>query len=199
MDTLVSALRSLNEPTSDDPVERSKACLAALEALTGDGSRSGDVDAAFAELEPLIAGHGSSRVTRSVGSFLAPLLERMVEALFDFPERRLAAYGSLAPGEANHHILDGIEGSWSSGSVRGVRHDTGWGAGLGYPGMRWDPTAEPIEVQLFTSSDLPDHWERIDEFEGEAYGRILVPVETAEGEIVCHLYAVKASEGADVT
>jgi hypothetical protein len=42
---------------------------------------------------------------------------------------RLTTYGSLAPGRPNHHQLDGLEGRWSRGHVRGTLVDAGWGAG----------------------------------------------------------------------
>jgi gamma-glutamylcyclotransferase (GGCT)/AIG2-like uncharacterized protein YtfP len=35
------------------------------------------------------------------------------------PAERLAVYGSLAPGQANHHQLAGLAGEWRSGVVRG--------------------------------------------------------------------------------
>ena len=43
---------------------------------------------------------------------------------------RLATYGTLAPGRVNHHQLDGLEGQWLQGHVRGTLVASGWGADL---------------------------------------------------------------------
>jgi hypothetical protein len=41
-----------------------------------------------------------------------------------------------------------------------------------------------IEVYIFESLDLPDHWSRLDEFEGLGYRRVVVTqVSTADGEL----------------
>lgn len=86
------------------------------------------------------------------------------------PDRELAVYGTLAPGERNHGLLSGLVGTWRSGLVRGRR------AMRGYPVFTWDETAPPVPVALLTSDALPAHWCRIDEFEGDDYRRVLVPV-----------------------
>ena len=88
----------------------------------------------------------------------------------------LAVYGSLMPGKENHHVMDGVNGVWTPGIVRGYFQDNGWGAGLGYPSMVWDPEGEEISVQVLVSKYLPAHWHRLDHFEGEDYNRILIPV-----------------------
>ena len=103
------------------------------------------------------------------------VLEDVVECLFA-ASTRFAAYGSLAPGELNHDVVAGLEGEWSEGFVHGRLDAAGWGAWLGFPGMVWDPDAPGVEVRVLTSQDLPDHWSRLDDFEGPAYRRILVPV-----------------------
>ncbi len=98
-------------------------------------------------------------------------------------EHRLAVYGSLAPGEANTHILEPLAGSWSPGTVRGTLHDAGWAAAIGYRAIRLDPQAPEIPVKLFTSSGLPGFWAELDAFEGETYERVITPV-AARGEVV---------------
>ena len=42
-------------------------------------------------------------------------------------EHRLAVYGTLAPGEPNHHQMDGMTGEWIPGVVRGRLFMVGWG------------------------------------------------------------------------
>ena len=89
-------------------------------------------------------------------------------------ETRLAVYGSLAPGEVNHHQLAGLPGTWRPGTVRGNRFDRGWGSGLGFPALVLDPAGPAVDVQIFESADLPDHWAWLDEFEGDGYQRAAI-------------------------
>lgn len=92
-------------------------------------------------------------------------------------DRRLAVYGSLAPGESNHAQVRHLAGRWLRGlSVRGERVYRGWGSALGYSALRWSLDGPPVAVQLFVSDDLPQHWARLDAFEGDDYLRIAVPV-----------------------
>lgn len=107
-------------------------------------------------------------------------------------DTRLAVYGSLAPGERNAWVMDGIAGDWVEGSVQGTLHASGWGAGMGYPGFEPSADGERIPVKVFTSPELPDHWDRLDEFEGDDYRRIVIPVELVDGtRVVAQIYAVK--------
>jgi gamma-glutamylcyclotransferase (GGCT)/AIG2-like uncharacterized protein YtfP len=100
-----------------------------------------------------------------------------LDRLLDFPSRRLAVYGSLAPGKKNHHVIAGINGSWRKATLRGSLRNEGWGAGEGFPGFLWDGTNTAVAAQVFSSSDLPHYWTMLDEFEGNEYRRILVPAE----------------------
>ena len=104
---------------------------------------------------------------------------------------RLAVYGSLRPGEKNHGQLAGLKGEWRPGVVRGWLVECGWGAAAGYPGIRPDPQAPEVAVEVFASEDLADHWARLDAFEGDEYER--VPVSVAHGDEVvdAQIYALK--------
>ncbi len=106
------------------------------------------------------------------------------------PEHRLAVYGSLAPGKSNHHQLAGLAGEWSRGTLRGHFSQQGWGASQGFPGLRLDPDGPEVAVQIFTSADLPDHWARLDRFEGADYQRVTVEVATEEGPLLAQVYGV---------
>ena len=106
-------------------------------------------------------------------------------------DHRLAVYGSLAPGQANHRELAGLNGGWQPGVVRGRLVESGWGAAQGYPGLRPDPLGPEVMLQLFTSEDLPDHWERLDAFEGEEYERVVVEVDLGTYSVKANLYALK--------
>lgn len=105
-------------------------------------------------------------------------------------ESRLAVYGSLAPGLANHDQVAEIPGEWRSGLVvTGDLEPLGWGVHLGFPALRWRADGPEVDVQLFVSAELRDHWERLDRFEGSDYRRILVPL-LKEGEVaaIANLY-----------
>ncbi len=105
---------------------------------------------------------------------------------------RLAVYGSLAPGEPNHSVIEGIRGVWTDGFVRGRLKRTGWGSGIGYPAISWDPEGDRVRVKMLVSPELPEHWKRLDEFEGAEYARILLPVEDKDGGLiaVANIYAL---------
>ena len=72
---------------------------------------------------------------------------------------RLVTYGTLAPGQPNHHQLDGLEGRWLKGHVMGMLAHAGWGASLGYPALVLGPDCPAIEVEVFESAELPHHWD----------------------------------------
>lgn len=104
------------------------------------------------------------------------------------PETRLVAYGTLGPGRPNHHQLSHLPGRWLVGHVRGSLIEAGWGAELGYPGLVLDEEAPELEVDVFESSALPEHWDRLDAFEGPGYRRVTVDVATAEGPVRASIY-----------
>ena len=74
-------------------------------------------------------------------------------------------------------MMAGMEGTWRKAVLRGSLRNEGWGAGQGFPGFLWDGSNTPVAAQVFSSRDLPQHWQRLDDFEGAEYQRILVPVE----------------------
>ncbi|MDE2663434.1 MAG: gamma-glutamylcyclotransferase [Gemmatimonadota bacterium] len=184
--------------------EHSSARLAALLAgfeelaavLPGEDRRPGAAGA-LAELEALLSEPGAETGAAALREYLEPILERLIEALLDHPERRLAVYGSLLPGENNHHHVATLVGRWVEGTVEGTLHDRGWAARQGYPGFVHGGSGDRVAVKVLESPGLTDAWDRLDAFEGEAYRRILAPVEMkrlgtgAEGETgwrVCNIY-----------
>jgi gamma-glutamylcyclotransferase (GGCT)/AIG2-like uncharacterized protein YtfP len=109
------------------------------------------------------------------------------------PETRLATYGTLAPGQPNAHQLENLSGEWTAGVVRRHLREQGWGAALGYPGLVLAADGNEIEVHVLTSPDLPAHWERLDEFEGVGYRRVVAPVKCNGEEVSAQLYVVRES------
>ena len=102
--------------------------------------------------------------------------------------KRLATYGTLAPGQINHHQLEGLDGKWYTGTVKGRLFTEGWGAEHGCPGIELDASGQDVGVFIFESDDLPDHWQRLDAFEGAEYRRIKAIVQTPDGEVECSIY-----------
>ncbi len=123
---------------------------------------------------------------------LETLEASILGALLGEPRHKLAVYGTLAPGEVNHAQIADVEGSYTEGFVRGDLRHTGWGSEYGFPVLTWRPDGPRVPVQVFRSHELEGHWQRLDEFEGEGYARILVPVEDDDGVVdVAYLYADK--------
>ncbi|MEM1420992.1 MAG: gamma-glutamylcyclotransferase [Pseudomonadota bacterium] len=104
---------------------------------------------------------------------------------------RLATYGTLAPGQVNHHELADLDGAWSTGVVRGDLAEEGWGAAHGCPGIYLNPEGPEIAVHIFESADLPAHWDRLDAFEGDGYRRVTTPARTPEGDVLVSIYELK--------
>jgi gamma-glutamylcyclotransferase (GGCT)/AIG2-like uncharacterized protein YtfP len=132
--------------------------------------------------------------------------ERQIDALFR-TSHTLAVYGTLAPGQPNHHVVAPLGGEWTDGLIEGDLLPVGWGAALGYPGFRPRVGGDAVAVQVLTAPLLATAWPTLDRFEGPGYQRILVPVFSTEfgarqaGErrlfTVAKLYAAtEASPGA---
>jgi gamma-glutamylcyclotransferase (GGCT)/AIG2-like uncharacterized protein YtfP len=109
-------------------------------------------------------------------------------------ETRLATYGTLSPGRINHHQLSPLKGRWQKGTVNGWLTEGGWGSALGFPGLNLDPLGPIVEVYLFESQDLPDHWSRLDEFEGSGYCRVVTRVHTTEGDLPAYIYVLSTPD-----
>ena len=106
------------------------------------------------------------------------------------PDTRLAIYGTLAPGRVNHQQISGLSGNWRRGTVNGKLFASGWGAAHGFPGLVLDPLGVLVDVDLLESTDLPEHWARLDEFEGSGYRRVITTVSTEEGELSAWIYVL---------
>ncbi|MDX1514462.1 MAG: gamma-glutamylcyclotransferase family protein, partial [Gammaproteobacteria bacterium] len=90
--------------------------------------------------------------------------------------RRLAVYGSLAPGGRNHRILAPLSGEWRQGVVRGRRYPANRSTKRSFPGLCLDDGAGFVPVHLLTCDSLESRWGRLDAFEGEEYLRLLCMV-----------------------
>ncbi len=108
---------------------------------------------------------------------------------------RLATYGTLAPGRVNHHQLADLAGFWRQGTVTGRLVDAGWGAKFGCPGLILDPSGQAVEVHVFESLDLPEHWLHLDAFEGAGYLRVITQVSTIDGHLEASIYVIDIRSG----
>ena len=98
--------------------------------------------------------------------------------------QRLAVYGTLAPGECNHHLLAACPGPWVHGAVHGRMVERRFRM------FTYDPAGTAVPVQMLRSPGLASHWAQLDAFEHPTHHRILVPV-FAAGRLlaVANLYA----------
>jgi len=80
---------------------------------------------------------------------------------------RLFIYGTLAPGRSNHHIMNGMTGVWQKAVAKGHLGSCEWGPYKGYPGFTPSEHGTWVDGYLFSSPDLPQNWQRLDDFEGE--------------------------------
>jgi gamma-glutamylcyclotransferase (GGCT)/AIG2-like uncharacterized protein YtfP len=167
-------------------------------------------DLSLPEVRRLVAAANAVRWRRdasgsAVGSD-AHRAEQQLDALFR-TSHTLAVYGTLAPGQPNHHIVAPLGGEWTDGLIEGDLLPMGWGAALGYPGFRPRVGGAAVAVQVLSAPLLASAWPTLDRFEGPEYQRILVPVLSTElgggqaGErrlyTVANLYAAtEASPGA---
>ena len=105
----------------------------------------------------------------------------------------LFVYGSLGPGRPNEHKLKKIGGTWKKGYVWGQLFEEGWGAQMGFPGIRLDEPKEKIPGYVFCSDNLEAFWEELDTFEGNAYQRTktVVNLEDSGGQIEAYIYALR--------
>jgi gamma-glutamylcyclotransferase (GGCT)/AIG2-like uncharacterized protein YtfP len=96
----------------------------------------------------------------------------------------LIIYGSLAPGESNHAVMEPIKGEWKKATIKGKLHEGGWGSSLGYNGFVSvnNEEAEIINCYVLFSDDLPAHWDYLDKFEGDGYTRIETDYELENGK-----------------
>jgi len=104
----------------------------------------------------------------------------------------LFVYGTLMPNCPNGHVLEEIVGKFVPATVQGKLVDAGWSAGMGYPGIRLDKKRDTIHGYLFYSSNLINHWDNLDEFEGAEFVRTPVTVERYdELDVDTYIYMLK--------
>lgn len=113
----------------------------------------------------------------------APIIRRFFDVLFRSPNNRLAAYGTLRPGQPNHSMLLGLGNTWLTGTVKGTITEHN-----GFPLFSWHTAGQNINVEVLDSPGLPSKFDELDAFEGPAYKRIWIPVNVKPQIEVCNIY-----------
>lgn len=104
----------------------------------------------------------------------------------------LFVYGTLMPGCPHGHVLENIVGKFVPATVQGELIGAGWSASMGYPGIKLGETSDTVHGYLFYSNNLCDHWDFLDEFEGEEFVRSEVTAERYdELEVETYIYVLK--------
>ena len=120
---------------------------------------------------------------------------RAVEASIEHrygASRRLAVYGTLAPGGRNHRILAPLGGDWRQGFVRGRLYPANRSTRRLFPGLCLDDGAGFVPVHLLTCDSLESRWGHLDAFEGDEYLRLLCMVAWEPGEFtVANIYTLR--------
>ena len=107
---------------------------------------------------------------------------------------KLFIYGTLAPGQQNHHVLSDLAGEWEQATVNGTLVNEGWGSGHGCPGLIPSKEASEVEGYIFTSQDLAKNWDMLDNFEGEDYKREEITATLRGGdEVTAYVYSISSS------
>jgi gamma-glutamylcyclotransferase (GGCT)/AIG2-like uncharacterized protein YtfP len=117
-----------------------------------------------------------------------PLQLLLFDLLLDRPSCKLLVYGTLAPGEVNHSVIADVPGKWQDCRLQG---EIGTSSDL--PILSLHTSGKEMCAKFFMSDKLPDHWQRLDQFEGSSYWRSLVPVQTENGMAICNAYLGRMS------
>ena len=92
---------------------------------------------------------------------------------------RLFVYGTLRSGEKNEHFLAQISGQWIEASLTGFHFPSGYGATEGYPVVVPSASGQAIPGLVFEAEFTARQWLMLDDFETDAYQRIVASVTTA--------------------
>lgn len=106
---------------------------------------------------------------------------------------KLFVYGTLQPGGSMNHLLSAIGGEWHKGTVRGELIQAGDIPGFPYPGVILNDEGDTIPGYLFRSENLSAHWDKLDQYEGNSYKRVITDVTLTDGRTLkSYIYELKA-------
>jgi gamma-glutamylcyclotransferase (GGCT)/AIG2-like uncharacterized protein YtfP len=122
---------------------------------------------------------------RQVCEAALPCIRTVVNLLFNHPDQRLIAYGTLKPTEPNHRVLKSLtDQEWLDIEIEGRLTDREGGL----KGFKWLESRTRHTVLLLKSSQLPLFWPKLDAFEGAEYRRILAAAWIGEHAVVAMVY-----------
>ncbi len=138
---------------------------------------------AHGEKTPYGPDHEKVKRDEMVSGLIIPIQLTLLKLILDRPDYKLVVYGTLAPGEPNHFILEPPSGKWKDCQINGkieTQDD--------FPFFKWSPSSPKIQVKLFKSESLPKKWQELDQFEGSHYRRHMVPVFVEDNWEVAYVY-----------
>lgn len=92
--------------------------------------------------------------------------------------------------------MKAIGGRWIEASVRGHLQQQGWGAQMGYPAIVLDEAGEEVHGWVFESENLAAHWDKLDEFEGHEYQRVMTNTQSKDGQVIpAYIYQLTGNTG----
>jgi gamma-glutamylcyclotransferase (GGCT)/AIG2-like uncharacterized protein YtfP len=96
---------------------------------------------------------------------------------------------------SNAHYLQGIQGTWIDATINAVHLPEGYGATIGYPVLVPTPQGEAVPGQILEAHFTKADWRMLDDFETEAYERVLLPVTTDQGaEVLAWVYILNSAD-----
>jgi gamma-glutamylcyclotransferase (GGCT)/AIG2-like uncharacterized protein YtfP len=116
---------------------------------------------------------------------VVPLQVLLVDMILGQPSKKLISYGTLAPGQPNHSLVSDLTGEWKECVIRGTMNQKD-----GLSLFSWDPNGAEQTAKLLSSDALQNNWDRIDQFEGKAYRRQMIPALTKAGIAIGYSYVV---------
>jgi len=93
----------------------------------------------------------------------------------------LFVYGTLAPNEPNHYLLENIQGDWQEAILEGWQRDNQFEIETGYPGIKPAAQSSLVKGHVLSGYFSKEDWSILDDFEGSEYARVLVKVSLANG------------------
>lgn len=106
---------------------------------------------------------------------------------------------SWVPTHSQEHVLADVHGTWEPATVQRRLLRLGWGADVGYPGIVLADDGSTVQGMLLSSTNLSDHWDRLDEFEGAGYDRVPTSVTLGSGATVSAQLYVLSDRGQSVS
>ncbi len=107
----------------------------------------------------------------------------------DNSDQRLIVYGTLVPEGMYHYLLADLPGVWERCVIRGYM-----GEYAGFKAFHYDEHGPEHPAWLLDSPQLPRLLPELDDFEGEAYERRLIPAQVGERWVMAQIYTGRQVE-----